>query len=53
MGKSKIPKRISPGLTIEPDIKNVPYGHHFPKCITSMYKLDTIVKAIREKLTKR
>lgn len=31
MAKSKIAKRISPGLTIEPDMKNVPYGHHFPK----------------------
>lgn len=31
----------------------VPYGNQFPKRIMNMCKLDTIVKSIREKLTKR
>ena len=31
----------------------IPYDDHFPGCIMSMCKLDVVVNAIREKLTKR
>lgn len=52
MAKLKIAKHISPRPMIEPNMIKVPYSNHFPGCITSMYKLDTVVKAIHEKITK-
>ncbi|GAY60485.1 hypothetical protein CUMW_202320 [Citrus unshiu] len=53
MGKSKIALHNPPGPTKEPGMMNIPYADHFPGCITSMCKLDVVVNAIPEKLTKQ
>lgn len=53
MAKSKIGNRNLPVTMDELGTMKVPYGDYFLRCITSMFKLDTIVKAIWKKLTKR
>lgn len=53
MAKLKIKNYNPPRPTNEPGMMKVPYGDHFSRRITIMCKLDTVVKVIWEKLTKR
>ena len=50
--KLKIEKYNPPRPTNESGMMKVSYGDHFSRRITIMCKLDTVVKAIWEKLTK-
>ena len=52
MAKLKIALHNPLGPKKEVRMMKIPYGDHFPGCITSMCKLDVVVNAIREKLTK-
>ena len=53
MGKSKLALHNPPGPIKEPGMMKIPYVDHFPGRITSMCKLDVVVNAIREKLTRQ
>ena len=53
MGKLKIALHNPPGSRKEPGMMKIPYVDHFPGRITSMCKLDDVVNAIREKLTRQ
>ena len=53
MRKSKIALHNSPGPMKKPGMMKIPYADHFPRRITSMCKLDAVVNAIQEKLTKQ
>ncbi|GAY66716.1 hypothetical protein CUMW_251010, partial [Citrus unshiu] len=53
MGKSKLALHNPPGPINEPGMMKILYVDHFPGRITSMCKLDVVVNAIQEKLTRQ
>ena len=53
MAKSKIAKHHPTGSRNELDMMKLAYANNFPRRISSMCKLATVIKAIQRNLTKR